>query len=78
MTLSCSRCTDLAITSYLGANQAILDIDGDGERDALIDGVLLLRFLFGFTDDSLVSGAVDGDCTRCTGAAVSAYLAPLT
>ena len=54
------------------------DIDGDGEQLPLTDGLLLLRFLFGFTGDTLTAGAVDlVDCTRCSAAAIEAYLESL-
>ena len=36
----------------------ILDIDGDGKRAALSDGLLIIRHLFGFQGTSLISGAV--------------------
>ena len=59
----------------LGASAA-LDIDGSQSIGALTDGLLLLRFLFGFTGATLVSGAVDlAGCTRCDAAPVAAYLA---
>ena len=35
-----------------------LDIDGDGQYDALTDGLLLLRYFFGLTGDSLLSGVI--------------------
>ena len=35
-----------------------LDIDGDGQRDALTDGLLLSRALFGMTNYGLINGAV--------------------
>ena len=55
------------------------DIDGDGELTALRDGVLLLRFAFGFTGATLVSGVIDpGNCTRCTAPQVEAYLEALS
>lgn len=37
---------------------ANLDIDGSGNYDALTDGLLLLRGLFGLTDGALTNGAV--------------------
>ena len=37
---------------------ASLDVDGDGQAKALTDGLLVIRRLFGFSGDSLVSGAV--------------------
>ena len=54
------------------------DIDGDGEQLPLTDGLLLLRYLFGFTGDTLTNGAVDiTDCTRCTAPAIEAYIESL-
>ena len=52
---------------------AAADIDGDGAAEALTDGLLLIRFLFGFRDDTLIAGAVSSDCTRCTAAEIEAY-----
>ena len=51
-----------------------LDIDGDGTTQPLTDGLLVLRFLFGFGDGVLIAGAVDADCTRCDAPAIEAYL----
>ena len=47
-------------------NLKTLDIDGDGETTPLIDGVLGLRSLFGFTGNTLITAAYDDqNCTRC-------------
>ena len=51
-----------------------LDIDGDYESKPLTDGLLLIRYLFGFSGDSLVSGAIGSDATRDTPEAVDAYI----
>ncbi len=54
------------------------DIDGDGDFLPLTDGLLLLRFSFGFTGAVLVTGAVNmGGCTRCTAPAIEAYIESL-
>ncbi len=54
------------------------DIDGDGQSEPLTDGLLLLRHRFGFTGATLIAGAVDlVNCTRCTAAAIAAYIAAL-
>jgi hypothetical protein len=63
------------IASYLTDADSQLDIDGDGESKPLTDGLLLIRYLFGFSGDSLVSGAIGSDATRNTSEAVSAYIA---
>ena len=38
-----------------------LDIDGDGEFDALTDGLLIIRSMFGLSGDALVTGVVGQD-----------------
>ena len=54
---------------------AELDVDGDGQVDALTDGLLLLRYMFGFRDAVLTAGAVDlVNCTRCTADDIEAYI----
>lgn len=56
----------------------VLDIDGNGVVGALTDGVLVARFLFGFTGDPLVAGAFNVDkCTRCEALAIEDRLAVL-
>jgi hypothetical protein len=42
---------------------ASLDIDGDGQAQALTDGLLIIRRLFGFEGTALASGAVGGGAT---------------
>ena len=45
----------------------LADIDGNGEIDALTDGLLLtLRYLFGLEGETLVAGVVAADATRTT------------
>lgn len=41
-----------------------LDIDGDRQHDALTDGLLIIRFLFGLTEDALTSGAISTQATN--------------
>ena len=45
------------IETYLKSAEAQLDIDGDGEAGPLTDGLLLIRYLFGFSGEALVAGA---------------------
>ena len=55
-----------------------LDIDGDGEVTPLTDGLLVLRWEFGFVGATLVTGAVDlVNCTRCSSVAIQSYLTTL-
>ena len=53
---------------------ALIDVDGNGAYLPLSDGVLLLRFAFGFSGDTLVEGAVGLGCTRCDAPSITAYL----
>ena len=53
---------------------SIGDIDGNGNADALTDGLLLLRYLFGFRGDTLINGAVASGATRATAAQIEAHI----
>jgi hypothetical protein len=74
----CTRCTAPSVDSYLASIESLLDIDDDGQVEPLTDGLLVLRWLFGFTGSTLVSGAVDPvNCGRCNAAAIEPYLATI-
>jgi hypothetical protein len=53
----------LAIDEFLNGTEpsASLDIDGNGEFDALSDGLLILRSFFGLTGESLVANTLSND-----------------
>ena len=72
----CTTCTASEIEAYIevGVASLVLDVDGNGTCDALTDGLLIIRYLFGFRGDPLIVGAVAGDCTRCTASEIEAYL----
>jgi hypothetical protein len=77
-TIGCTRCDAASIGAYLAA-LTVLDVDGNGSPDPLTDGLLVLRFLFGFSGAVLISGAVDSDdCSRCDAGMIADYIAPLT
>jgi len=63
-----------AIAGYLTDANSELDIDGDGESKPLTDGLLLIRYLFGFSGDSLISGAIGTGAERNTAEEVEAYI----
>jgi TolB-like protein len=42
-----STLTNAEVESEIIAVMSIADIDGDGEIDALTDGLIILRYLFG-------------------------------
>jgi hypothetical protein len=50
--------------TYLEELLAIFDVDGNSNTDALTDGILMIRYLFGFRGDVLCDGAVAADATR--------------
>ncbi|MDE0747075.1 MAG: hypothetical protein OSB23_04785, partial [Porticoccaceae bacterium] len=56
----------------------LADIDGNGTIDALTDGLLTLRYLFGLEGDILIAGVVADDATRKTAAEIEAHLDALT
>ena len=53
------------------------DIDGNGITDALTDGLLTLRYLFGLEGDTLIKGVVAGGATRTSAEEIETYLAML-
>ena len=57
--------------------QKLLDVDGNDKVDALTDGLLILRYSFGLTGDSLIGGVVASDATRTTAEEIEAYLETL-
>ena len=62
------------ISAYLTAAESELDIDGSGDVTALTDGLLLIRYLFGFSGDSLVNGALGTSATRTTPTEIEDYV----
>ena len=55
----------------------LADIDGNGQIDALTDGLLTLRYLFGLEGDTLINGVVAGDATRASAEEIEAHLETL-
>jgi hypothetical protein len=55
----------------------LADIDGNGDIDALTDGLLTLRYLFGLQGDTLINGVLAGDATRTTAEEIEAHLETL-
>ncbi|MAW24218.1 MAG: hypothetical protein CBC07_006040 [Cellvibrionales bacterium TMED47] len=53
----------------------ITDIDGNGSTDALTDGLLLLRYMFGLRGDALISDTVSSDATRTSVTDIEQYIA---
>ncbi|MEO7761062.1 MAG: hypothetical protein ABIS68_04020 [Casimicrobiaceae bacterium] len=58
------RATAGAIGTYLTDVTPKFDIDGNGKADALTDGLLIIRYLFGLTGAPLINGAVGQGAIR--------------
>ena len=69
-----ARTSAEAVSSYLSDADAELDIDGDGESKPLTDGLLLIRYLFGFSGGSLTAGAIGSEATRATAEEIESYI----
>ncbi|MGL5004890.1 MAG: hypothetical protein ACRDAM_18275, partial [Casimicrobium sp.] len=67
------RRTSADIAMFLWSSN--LDIDGDGQRSAGIDGLILLRSLLGMTGDAVTNGiSFASNATRRDWTALSTYL----
>jgi alpha-tubulin suppressor-like RCC1 family protein len=56
---------------------SIADIDNSSNVDALTDGLLLLRYLFGLTGDSLINSSVAINAERTTATEIEDYIQSL-
>jgi len=54
------------IEAHIAMLGDLADIDGNGKIDALTDGLLTLRYLFGLEGDTVISVVVAQDATRDT------------
>jgi uncharacterized secreted protein with C-terminal beta-propeller domain len=64
----------LEIQNHLNQVDAYADVDGNGAVDALTDGLMVLRFLFGIADESLVKDTVSSGATRSSVLQISQYI----
>jgi hypothetical protein len=71
------RASAALIQAYVHGLGLVLDIDGNGHVDALTDGLLTIRYLFGLRGAALIQGAISPGATRTTSAAVEAYIQSL-
>ena len=70
------RTDPAAITAYLDCIRlTLLDADGNGVAEPLSDGLLLLRYFFGFRGQTLVSNVIGNNCTRCDAESIEAFIA---
>ncbi len=70
------RSTAADIEAYLAfaGSAGMLDIDGNGANDALTDGLLIMRYLFGFRGATLIDSAVAPDATRTTAEQIETFI----
>ncbi len=54
--------------------QSMLDVDGNANFDALTDGLLFIRYMFGSRSESLIANAVANNCTQCSAAELEPIL----
>lgn len=62
------------IQAHIEARFERFDLDGDGLHQPLTDGLLLLRFLFGFTGEALTAGALGNQAPRTTSNAILQHI----
>ena len=65
------------VLGHLNDIRPILDIDGNGAADPLTDGLLLIRYLFGLREASLISGAIAPNAARTTAPDIENYIQSL-
>lgn len=68
-----TRTDPAALRLHIAGIGAALDIDGDGEVDALTDGLLVLRYMFGMRDAALIADVIAPGAPR-TPAQIEALL----
>ena len=72
-----NRTSPADIEAYLEYLEPELDLDGDGVVQPLTDGLMLMRSLFGFSGESLISGATALNAPNQTAEAIAVELARL-
>jgi len=65
---------DLAPLGGNSGSHKLMDIDANGDVDTLTDGMLVLRYMFGYTGDVLVDGVLGENATRTAPAEIEAHI----
>ena len=69
------RTSSAEIWTYLNNGFEMLDVDRDGTSDALTDGLLIMRYMFGFTEgDALIENAIAPGAANDTDEKVIPYI----
>jgi hypothetical protein len=70
-----TRTTAEDIANYLQLGvSTMLDADGNGTAQGSTDGILIARYLFGFTGSALINGVVAPNATRTTAEEIEGFL----
>ncbi|NUQ65487.1 MAG: hypothetical protein HUU20_23715, partial [Pirellulales bacterium] len=70
-----TRTNPADIVGFLdAAGDTMLDVDGNGAADALTDGFLIMRYLFGSRNDALIQDAVAANATRSDAVSIEQFL----
>lgn len=69
-----NRTSASEVGEYIELIRPIADIDASGSADALTDGLLLLRYLFGIGGSALVLDATAPEATRTSASDIAAYI----
>jgi len=69
-----TRTDPTAILNYINANKLQLDLDGNGTFDALTDGLMLIRYLFGLSGNAVTASAVGGSASRPDWPSINGFL----
>jgi len=72
-----SRVDPAQIQQFLDKVKPLMDIDANGQTDALTDGIMILRYLFGLRGSALTNGAIGAGAMRTVPADIEAYIASL-
>ena len=72
-----TRTDPVAVKAYLDSIKPALDVDNDGKQDALSDGLLILRYLFGLRGTALTDNAIGAGATRNSAATIEPYIQSL-
>ena len=65
------------IVAWLDPRRAAFDVDGNNNTDALTDGLMILRYMFGLRGAPLISGAIGNGANRATAPLIEAYISRL-
>ena len=78
LALNATLTDSILIAQRLDNLRPLLDVDGNGQADALTDGLLILRYLLGLSGDALTTGAIGLGAARTSFSDVELYLVSVT